>query len=58
MEITLHLNQREVQLFQDVPLRYGYEFIVDETQDFVTLRYSDFVRLRGAVDTRVLIEDN
>lgn len=57
-QVSLRLNRRQVRLFQNVPLRYGYEFIIDETQDFVTLRYTDFVRMLGEVDTRVVIQDN
>jgi hypothetical protein len=56
-EILLHLNQQEVQLFSSPPLRYGYQLIVPDTGGFITLRYSDFVKMLGRADLHVLVGD-
>lgn len=56
-EITQHLNRREIQLFSEPPLRYGYVLRVQNTPGFVTLRYSDYVGIRGRAFLRVLVED-
>lgn len=54
---TLYLNRREVQLFGNLPLRYGYLLQVPGTGDFVTLRYSDFVKMLGRANLRVLLNN-
>lgn len=56
-EVLLYLNQREVQLFSRPPLRYGYQLRVPDTGGFVTLRYSDYVRMPGSANLRLLIND-
>jgi len=55
--ITEHLNRREIQLFSEPPLRYGYVLRVQNTPGFVTLRYADYVGIRGSAFLRVLVED-
>lgn len=55
--ITEHLDRREIQLFSKPPLRYGYVLRVQNTPGFVTLRYSDYVGIRGSALLRVLVED-
>lgn len=57
-EFVYQLNQREVQLFSNPPLRYGYLLTVPGSGEFITLRYSDFINMLGRADLRVLIEDN
>jgi hypothetical protein len=54
---TLYLNRREVQLFGNPPLRYGYLLQIPGTGSFVTLRYSDFVKMLGRANLRVLINN-
>lgn len=54
---TLYLNRREVQLFGNPPLLYGYLLQVPGTGDFVTLRYSDFVQMLGRANLRVLLNN-
>lgn len=54
---TLYLNRREIQLFGDPPLRYGYLLQIPGTGSFVTLRYSDFVKMLGRANLRVLLND-
>ncbi len=55
--IQVTLNQRELRLFQNPPLQFGYQIRFDDTDGFVTLRYSDYVNMLGEVRVNILIED-
>ncbi len=56
-EIVIPLNRREIQLFKQTPLKFAYQLTLNGTNGFITLRYSDYVEMIGAVDFRILIED-
>lgn len=55
-QVTLPLNRREIRLFKDPPLRYGYQVLVDPTDGVVTLRYSDFLRIIGSARLNTLVK--
>ncbi len=56
-EVEIGLTRREIQLFARPPVRYGYQFLLNPSDHFVFLRYSDFVEILGEVNIAVLIDD-
>lgn len=55
--INVQLTQSELQLFQQPPLRVGYELILDATSGTVAIRASDFVTIGGLATIRVKIDE-
>ncbi len=54
-EVNLALNQRELRLIKNPPIRVGVQIRADDTPGFVTLRQSDYIRVLGGVNLRLLV---
>lgn len=57
-EVNYTLNRREIRLFKNPPLVFGYQLRLSDTDGFVTVRYSDNLEMLGRGNFNVLIEDN
>ena len=53
--INVGLNKRELQLIKNPPLKVGFQILIHDTPDFVTLRKSDYIRVNGGFDFRLLV---
>lgn len=57
-EVNYTLNRREIRLFKDPPLVFGYQLRLSDTDGFVTVHYSDNLEMLGRGNFTILIEDN
>ena len=56
--IDLTLTKEEIRLFQNPPLQFGYELVVDGTgTNVVAIRSTDYVRIGGVATITVLIKE-
>ncbi len=56
-QVSFTLDAERLRLFEQRRMRVGYSFDVDPTGGFVTIRYSDYVRMLGAAEITYRIED-
>ncbi len=54
-EVSLALNKRELGLIKNPPIQVGVQIRADDTEDFVTLRQSDYIQVFGGVNLRLLV---
>ncbi len=55
--VSLNLTREELSLFQQTPLRIGYELNLNETGGTVVLCGSDFIQIAGKIEINVLVKD-
>ncbi len=55
--IDLTLTKDEISLFQNPPLQFGYELIIEGSDDVVAIRSNDYVRIGGVATITVLIKE-
>ncbi len=57
-QIVLELNNEEVRLFQNPPVRIGYKLYLDKTNQTVVLRGSDYIEISGKFEFNVMIKED
>ena len=56
--LELTLTKEEISLFQNPPLQFGYELVIDETSDVVAIRSSDYIQIGGVARIVVLVKED
>ncbi|GAB4379534.1 MAG: hypothetical protein Kow0042_29020 [Calditrichia bacterium] len=56
-EIFLSLNRDEIRLFKNAPLWVGYKLKLNQTNNVVAIRASDFVKVSGIASVRINVKD-
>ncbi len=57
-QVEFSLNTRNLEVFKNSPIRIGMLLLLDETNQYVVLRGSDFVEISGEFEITVLFKDD
>ena len=56
-QLTFTLDADRLRLFENQRMRVGYTFSVEPTNGFITILYSDYLRMLGAAEISYIIKD-